>query len=101
MMNKRMFTLLLVASLSAAAPVLAAPQGYRPDVAVQLPPEVWDAGNASRNAAPPCDRCCIYNDQNYSEGAVVTVKNVVLQCVRDPNVLSTGGDDLHWQRLDK
>lgn len=40
----------------------------RPDVEVNVPPEVFSSGG---QRAQPCNQCCIYQDQNYSEGAVV------------------------------
>lgn len=44
---------------------LANPQ-YRPDVEVNVPPEVFSSGGQS---VQPCNQCCVYQDQNYSEGA--------------------------------
>ncbi|WP_145538244.1 DUF1496 domain-containing protein [Yersinia kristensenii] len=65
------------------------------DVVVPLPPEVWN--NSSNRNSNPCTRCCIYQNQNYSEGAVLRVEGEVLQCVRDPNVIGT--NPLIWKRL--
>ena len=45
----------------------------RPDVEVNVPPEVFSAGG---QRAQPCNQCCIYQDQNYSEGAVVRAASV-------------------------
>ena len=71
------------------------------DVVVPVSPEI---GGAAKSAAAhpvvqPCSRCCIYQDQNYSEGAVLKVEGEVLQCVRDPNVVGT--NPLIWIRLKK
>lgn len=66
------------------------------DVVVPVPPEIW--GTARNTAAPPfCSRCCLYQNQNYSEGAILKVEGELLQCVRDPNVLGT--NPLIWLRL--
>lgn len=64
------------------------------EVVVPVSPEIWGKTAAS---APPCGRCCIYQSQNYSEGAVVKVEGVLLQCARDPNVVGT--NPLVWVRL--
>ena len=66
----------------------------RPDVEVNVPPEVFSAGG---QRAQPCNRCCIYQDQNYSEGAVVRADGVLLQCQRDERTLST--NPLVWRRV--
>jgi hypothetical protein len=42
-----------------------------------------------------CLRCCVYENRNYSEGAVVKVEGVILQCVRDKQTLGT--NNLIWQ----
>jgi hypothetical protein len=41
--------------------------------------------------------CCIYQDQNYSEGAVVRADGVLLQCQRDERTIST--NPLVWRRV--
>ncbi|HGW5366754.1 TPA: YnjH family protein [Enterobacter hormaechei] len=66
----------------------------RPDVEVNVPPEVFSAGG---QRAQPCNHCCIYQDQNYSEGAVVRADGVLLQCQRDERTLST--NPLVWRRV--
>ncbi|KYQ96180.1 hypothetical protein AWY96_22825 [Serratia plymuthica] len=75
----------------------------RGDVDVVLPvaPEIWGTAKdaAGQPAAQPCSRCCIYQDQHYSEGAVLKVEGEVLQCTRDPNVVGT--NPLIWIRLKK
>ena len=45
----------------------------------------------------PCNQCCIYQDQNYSEGAVVKADGVLLQCQRDERAIST--NPLVWRRV--
>ncbi len=71
------------------------------DVVVPVSPEIWGAAQsaAGQPAAQPCNRCCIYQDQNYSEGAVLKVEGETLQCARDPNVVGT--NPLIWVRLKK
>jgi hypothetical protein len=58
----------------------AGKSAYRPDVQVNVPPEVF---SSSGQRAQPCSQCCIYQDQNYSEGAVIKADGVLLQCQRD------------------
>lgn len=102
MMNKLIMTLLVGLSLLAAPAMAnrAGLSGNSADVVVPLPPQIWEnSGTNNQNSAPACHRCCIYNDKNYSEGAVVTSDSVVLQCVRDPQVV--GINDLKWQQLKK
>jgi hypothetical protein len=66
----------------------------RPDVDVTLPPEVFSSGG---QRAQPCNQCCIYQDQNYSEGAVVKADGILLQCQRDERTIST--NPLVWRRV--
>jgi hypothetical protein len=54
---------------------------------------------ANSPPAQPCNRCCVYQNQNYSEGAVLKVEGEVLQCVREPNTIGT--NPLIWVRLKK
>lgn len=61
----------------------------RPDVEVNVPPEVFSAGG---QRAQPCNQCCI-----YPEGAVVRADGVLLQCQRDERTLST--NPLVWRRV--
>ncbi|NMP26752.1 DUF1496 domain-containing protein [Rahnella sp. SAP-1] len=97
-MNKYLSGLLLgLCCLSAN--VLAEHSGSNVDVVVPLPPQAWGAGTGDNSSAPPCHRCCIYNNKSYSEGSVVTAQDIVLQCVRDKQVVGT--NDLIWQRLEK
>lgn len=69
-------------------------QNLRPDVQVNVPPEVFSSGGPR---AQPCNQCCIYQDQNYSEGAVIKADGVLLQCQRDEKTLST--NPLVWRRV--
>ena len=50
----------------------------RGDVDVVLPvsPEIWGTAKSGVNPPPaqPCNRCCVYQNQNYSEGAVLKVE---------------------------
>ncbi|MFJ5980434.1 YnjH family protein [Enterobacter cancerogenus] len=88
-MNRYIATALL-ALLSATAQA----DRIRPDVEVNVPPEVFSSG---RQRAQPCNQCCIYQDQNYSEGAVVKADGVLLQCQRDERTIST--NPLVWRRV--
>ena len=66
----------------------------RPGVEVNVPPEVFSSGGQNTQ---PCSQCCIYQDQNYSEGAVVKADGVLLQCQRDEHAIST--NPLVWRRV--
>lgn len=68
--------------------------GINSDVVVDLPPEVWTQGQ-NRAQNPPCLRCCLYENRNYTEGAVVKAEGVLLQCVRDEKSLGT--NNLIWR----
>ena len=78
--------------LSAAA---SADQRGSPDIQVNVPPEVFKTQGQQQPA--PCNQCCIYQDQNYSEGAVVKADGVLLQCQRDERAIST--NPLVWRRV--
>ncbi|CAI1017663.1 Protein of uncharacterised function (DUF1496) [Serratia entomophila] len=71
------------------------------DVVLPVSPEIWGTAKnaAAQPAAQPCSRCCIYQNQNYSEGAVLKIEGEVLQCVRDHNLV--GANPLIWVRLKK
>ena len=88
-MNRYIATAIL-ALLSATAQA----DRIRPDVEVNVPPEVFSSGG---QRAQPCNQCCIYQDQNYSEGAVVKADGVLLQCQRDERTIST--NPLVWRRV--
>lgn len=64
------------------------------DVVVDMPPEVWSQG---QNNQPPCLRCCSYQNRSYTEGSVVKMEGVLLQCVRDEK--SFGTNNLIWQSV--
>lgn len=66
----------------------------RPDLEVNVPSEVFTTRGDS---TPPCSQCCIYENKNYSEGAVVKAEGVLLQCQRDEKTLST--NPLVWRRV--
>jgi hypothetical protein len=70
-----------------------ADQRFGTGVDVNIPPEIF---SSSGQRPPPCNQCCIYQDQNYSEGAVVKADGVLLQCQRDQNAIST--NPLVWRR---
>jgi hypothetical protein len=91
----------LISSALLAAPAMANRSniGNGTDIVVPLPPQIWQNSGNNNNSAPTCHNCCIYNNQSYSEGAVVTADSVVLQCSRDPNVVGT--NELKWQVLKK
>ena len=89
-MNRFMMAVLL-AMMSVGA---QADARLRPDVEVNVPPEVF---SSSGQRAQPCNQCCIYQDQNYSEGAVVKADGVLLQCQRDERTIST--NPLVWRRV--
>ncbi|MGP4130664.1 YnjH family protein [Pantoea tagorei] len=84
-----------------SGPVVASPShghqqaygaGGSADVVVDMPPEVWTQNQTS---APSCQQCCIFENRNYSEGAVVKSEGVLLQCARDEKVLGT--NPLIWK----
>jgi len=84
----------LIAALFALLSTGAQADRIRPDVDVNIPPEVF---SSSGQLAQPCNQCCIYQDQNYSEGAVVKADGVLLQCQRDERTIST--NPLVWRRV--
>ncbi|EMD4808754.1 YnjH family protein [Salmonella enterica] len=85
----------LVVAVMVVMPMVAlANQNNRPDIQVSVPPEVFSTRGQS---SQPCIQCCVYQDQNYSEGAVIKVEGVVLQCQRDEKTIST--NPLVWRRV--
>ncbi|MFH7926362.1 DUF1496 domain-containing protein [Enterobacter roggenkampii] len=68
----------------------------RPDVEVNVPSEVFTSSGQNQTVQP-CNQCCIYQNQNYSEGAVVKAEGVLLQCQRDERAIST--NPLVWRRV--
>lgn len=86
--------LIMAGALVLVSSATLANQLYRPDVQVNVPPEVF---SSSGERAQPCRQCCIYQDQNYSEGAVIKADGVLLQCQRDDKTIST--NPLVWRRV--
>lgn len=81
----------LVVAVMAIMPMVGlANQNSRPDIQVNVPPEVFSTRGQSSQP-------CIYQDQNYSEGAVIKVEGVLLQCQRDEKTIST--NPLVWRRV--
>lgn len=68
----------------------------RPQVEVNVPPEVF-SNNTNNQRTQPCTQCCIYEDQNYSEGAVIKTEGILLQCQRDEHTIGT--NPLVWRRV--
>lgn len=68
----------------------------RHQLEVNVPPEVFSNSNTTQRAQP-CAQCCIYENQNYSEGAVIKAEGVLLQCQRDEKTIST--NPLVWRRV--
>lgn len=70
----------LVVAVMAIMPMVGlANQNSRPDIQVNVPPEVFSTRGQS---SQPCIQCCVYGIK-YSEGAVIKVEGVLLQCQRD------------------
>ncbi|OSN06861.1 hypothetical protein AU512_10945 [Lonsdalea iberica] len=70
------------------------------DIVVPVPPQViWGNGNHSgqQNNAQQCIRCCTYQNTQYSEGAVIKMEGVLLQCSEDKQRLST--NNLVWRMV--
>ncbi|EOI3557248.1 DUF1496 domain-containing protein [Cronobacter dublinensis] len=84
----------LFAALALLATLPAAADRLRPDVQVNVPEEVFSTGG---QRPQQCIQCCVYQDQNYSEGAVIKADGVLLQCQRDEKTLST--NPLVWRRV--
>lgn len=53
------------------------------DAVLPISPEIWGKNAHTQAAVQPCNRCCIYQDKNYSEGAVLKIDGEMLQCARD------------------
>jgi hypothetical protein len=85
---------LLVAAALLSLPLLTAANSTA-DLGIIVPPEVFNQRGAEQPA--PCLSCCIYGNQSYSEGAIIKTEGILLQCVRDKQVLST--NPLIWQRV--
>ncbi|WP_318364666.1 YnjH family protein [Enterobacter sp.] len=92
MIRHALLTASLLALLSATAQ--AEVRYSTGGVDVNVPPEVFSSGG---QRPQPCNQCCIYQDENYSEGAVVKADGILLQCQRDERTLST--NPLVWRRV--
>lgn len=68
--------------------------GPNTDVVVDLPPEAWTQG---QNRQTPCQTCCTYQNRSYTEGSVVKMEGVLLQCSRDEK--SWGTNNLIWKTV--
>ncbi|MGV3344299.1 DUF1496 domain-containing protein [Enterobacteriaceae bacterium LUAb1] len=58
----------------------------RTDVIVGIPAEAW---SQNRQHESTCPRCCLFENRQYSEGAVIKTEGMLLQCVRDEKSVST------------
>ncbi|WP_312686792.1 DUF1496 domain-containing protein [Kosakonia sp.] len=67
-----------------------------PGIEVNVPAEVFSSGGQTQTTQP-CMQCCVYGNQNYTEGAVIKTEGVLLQCQRDEKALST--NPLVWRRV--
>ncbi|MDX5626797.1 MULTISPECIES: DUF1496 domain-containing protein [unclassified Brenneria] len=94
-MKSQVCWLVMGAALALPSVVLANRGGT--DIVVPVPAEVWSSGSAARERNNNCLRCCVYENRNYSEGAVLKVDGAILQCVRDKQTVGT--NDLIWQPL--
>ncbi|CCP03395.1 hypothetical protein BN439_2341 [Erwinia amylovora Ea644] len=98
---RRHLTLILLLGLS--VPALAEAYisnnghqgGINTDVVVDMPREVWTRSNQDPQSS--CQRCCVYENRNYTEGAVLKREGVLLQCVSDENALGT--NNLIWRMV--
>lgn len=98
----RRFSLFVVVTLSLASGLAQANGRYQSmpqsnnsvntDVVVDMPPEAW---TQAERRQPDCLRCCIFENRNYTEGAVVKSEGVLLQCARDEHSLGT--NNLIWK----
>ncbi|MBS0847545.1 DUF1496 domain-containing protein [Citrobacter sp. JGM124] len=66
------------------------------DLGVVIPPEVFTQQGTNQQSVP-CLQCCIYGNKNYTEGAIIKMEGILLQCSRDSQVIST--NPLIWQRI--
>lgn len=89
------FTWVAAALLMVAAGGAQANRTPSPDIQVNVPEEVFSTGDQTQTQ--PCIQCCVYGNQNYSEGAVIKTEGILLQCQRDEHTLST--NPLVWRRV--
>lgn len=84
----------------AQSTAVTTPSRGNTDIVIGVPPGViWGDNNGSTRREPQnhCMRCCIFENRNYTEGAVVRTEGVLLQCTRDRQTLGT--NNLIWQVL--
>ncbi|WPM85854.1 DUF1496 domain-containing protein [Apirhabdus apintestini] len=91
-MIKTVFTTLALCALSLSG--AQATQIVHPRIDVDVPPEAFAP---SQRHATSCLRCCVYQDRYYSEGAVIKMEGVLLQCRKDDRVV--GNKPPVWQLL--
>ncbi|XTZ36799.1 YnjH family protein [Salmonella enterica] len=83
--------IMLIAANSVLADRLSSP-----GVEVNVPPDVFTSGSRAQETQP-CMQCCVYDNRNYTEGAVIKTEGVLLQCQRDEHVFGT--NPLVWRRV--
>jgi len=66
------------------------------DLGIVIPPEVFNQRGVIQQPEP-CLQCCIYDNKNYTEGAIIKTEGILLQCSRDNRVIGT--NPLIWQRI--
>ena len=93
MARKKWITAALLLAVSGVALAERSPS---PDIQVNVPPEVFSSTGQTQSTQS-CMQCCVYDNQNYSEGAVIKTEGVLLQCQRNEKVLST--NPLVWRRV--
>ncbi|AWK15279.1 DUF1496 domain-containing protein [Candidatus Fukatsuia symbiotica] len=79
--------------------VASAVEGNNVNLVVPLPAELLkNPVTTNSNNSNPCIRCCVYQNQSYTEGAILQIPGgISLQCTRDKNSVRT--NPLIWQRL--
>ncbi|MDH2066083.1 DUF1496 domain-containing protein [Pantoea sp. GD03673] len=90
-----MALMLVTSAVQANSRYQSMPQGnsgVNTDVVVDMPPEAWTQAEGRQ---PDCLRCCIFENRNYTEGAVVKSEGVLLQCARDEHAIGT--NNLIWK----
>ena len=88
-MSRALFAVVLAFPLIA----LANPH-YRPDVEVNVPPEVFSSGGQS---AQPVLSAAFIRIKIILKGRVIKAEGILLQCQRDDKTLST--NPLLWRRV--
>ncbi len=88
-MKKRLLFALL--AFGTALPASARPA---PDVEVKIPAQSLER---TRDRAANCNRCCLFEDRSYSEGAVIKSEGILLQCQREQGTVGT--NPLVWRRV--